>query len=93
MKDVYPRSHGRHTNRSYTSDPLRQRIHGYFIPLSEQTERLLFMILIFLLIGLFISQIFILSKEEHQELVNKSVRYEGVFHDDQIEIRATLQRR
>ncbi|MDQ0337764.1 hypothetical protein J2S00_000534 [Caldalkalibacillus uzonensis] len=93
MKDSHSQLNDRFTYTSYPSDPLRQRIYGYFVPLAQQMERLLLLIIICLMISLVLAQAFILSKEEHQELVNKAVRYEGVFREDQIEIRATLQRR
>jgi hypothetical protein len=65
----------------------------HYLPFSTQIERFLIMCLILFIMSLFMAQAFILSGEEHQAVVNKAIRYEGVFQEDPIEAKAALQRR
>jgi hypothetical protein len=63
-----------------------------FIFLFDQFEKSLKVCLVIMLICLFLTQIMLLSNEETHALVNKAIRYEGVFQEDGIEAKATLQR-
>lgn len=76
---------------TYPSSEVRKRIRFYFIPLANQVERLLLLIVAVLFIGLVFAQIFIISFPEHRELVSKTVQYEGIFRQDPVESKATLQ--
>lgn len=81
---------GSHLGQSNRMD---QKIHTYYLPLARQIDKLLLIIFSFLFLSLCLAQFFLLTKPAHQELVSKTVRYEGVFREDQIEHRATLQHR
>jgi ABC-type uncharacterized transport system permease subunit len=65
----------------------------YYLPFSTHIERFLISCLILFISCLIMAQIFILSGEENQAVVNKAIRYEGVFQEDPIEAKAALQRR
>jgi hypothetical protein len=80
----------KHTNIASSS---KNRKEHYYLSFSTQIEKLLKICLVLFIISLFMAQIFILSGEDHQAMVNKAIRYEGVFHDDPIEAKAALQRR
>lgn len=71
---------------------LNHKIEQYFIPFSSQIERIIKVTLLILVLTLFLAQSFILTAEDNQAMVNKAIRYEGVFQDDPIEAKATLQR-
>ena len=81
-----PRTNGK-------SPSVKQRIELYFIPFAKQVERLLYMVIVGLFIALLVAQFMILHFPEHQDLFNKAIQYEGVFREDQVESRATLQQR
>jgi hypothetical protein len=75
------------------SDTSKNKIEYYYLPFATQIERFLKICLVLFIISLFMAQTFVLSGEDHQAMVNKAIRYEGVFHDDPIEAKAALQRR
>lgn len=72
---------------------VNKRVSTYFLPLSRQVEKLLLIGIACSFVGLFLTQWFILTNEDYQSLVNKTIRYEGVFQEDHIQSKATLQRR
>jgi hypothetical protein len=85
-----------HSSVSYPPDntnmqSIRQRIDLYFIPFANQVERIFFVLIAGLFISVVLAQFFIFSFPEHQELFNKAVQYEGVFREDHVESKATLQ--
>jgi hypothetical protein len=63
------------------------------LTLFDQVEKFLKRLLLIFFLGCVATQMFILSDEEHQPLANKAIRYEGVYHHDPVEAKATLQRR
>lgn len=73
------------------SPEARKRIRFYFLPLAVQVERLLLLLLAIFFVGLLFAQVFIFSFPEHRELVSKTVQYEGIFRQDPVESKATLQ--
>jgi hypothetical protein len=80
-------------DHSISRDRMNRKINQYFIPFSKQIETVLIWCLGIVFTCLFLTQAFILTKEENQAMVNKAIRYEGVFREDPIEAKATLQRR
>lgn len=71
----------------------KSKLEYFFLPFSKQIEKLLLSSLGLFFLALLLAQAFLLSGENQQAMVNKAVRYEGVFHEDPIEAQATLQRR
>lgn|GEM_PF-3750178 len=64
----------------------------YFLLFSGQIERSLKIMISLLFLCLVLTQIFLFSNEDHHALVNKAIHYEGVFQEDPIKVKATLQR-
>jgi hypothetical protein len=75
------------------SNTNKSKIEHFFLPFSMQIEKVLLASLSIFILALLLVQVFLLSGENNHALVNKAVRYEGVFHEDPIEAKATLQRR
>lgn len=82
-------------NVYYRSDAEKKKskVEYFFLSFSKQIEKVLLASLSIFILALLLAQAFLLSGENHQAMVNKAVRYEGVFHEDPIEAKATLQRR
>lgn len=71
-----------HENLTESQKAILER---FIIPSFRGVETLLLRLLLLFSLSLIGGQIFILSSAENQALVNKAVRYEGVFEAEEIE--------
>lgn len=70
---------------------LRKKVDSYFIPFSQRVEKFILISIIFLFFLTCLAQYYIHVNQENHYLVNKTIRYEGVFFTEPIDAKATLQ--
>lgn len=80
-------------NKLKNHQPIEKKISHNFIPFYNQIETLIIASLAFFIISLFFAQSFMSVNEEYHAYLNKAIRYEGVFQqNERVEVKATLQR-